>query len=132
MIAPTPEELAKRADVLRQILDDVTVGRTIHLPTWDRAATPAPSEFALQHVGIEANAYGGRVGAYRYQFEGEDDLLHLFVTRQDGSELRPEDGQRVAAWLLDGVPPAYVWIKPGSRSQHFYVGHDVLLDHLVV
>jgi hypothetical protein len=67
------------------------------------------------------------VGDFRYQFEGEEDLLHLFVTRLDGSPIDSADGLAVAQFLMPTVPPALVWHKPGEFSQHFYVGHDDLL-----
>jgi hypothetical protein len=60
--------------------------------------------------------------------EGEEDLLHLIVVRQDGKELTPAEGQAVAGFVWPGVPSALIWLKPGVLSQHFYVGHDELVS----
>lgn len=113
--------------VLAAILEHIRRDKTIKLPAFDASRSKAAPDVALQSVGIEPNAFGGTVGPFRYQFEGEEDLLHLIVTRSDSAELRPEDGQSVAAFLLPRVPPAVIWLKPGRYSQHFYVGHDELL-----
>jgi hypothetical protein len=83
-------------------------------------------QYALLSVGIEDNAFGGNVADYRYQFEGEEDLLHLIVTGREGQLLTPQEGQRVASFLLPDVSPALIWLRPGEYSQHFYVGHDEL------
>ena len=96
------------------------------LPDFD-PETGTASESALLTVGAEPNPYCGTLGPFRYQFEGEEDLLHLIVTRCDGEPLTPEEGQTVAGFVLEGVPPGLVWFRPGDRSQHFFVGHDELL-----
>ena len=127
---PTPEEAAQRRRVMAQILDDTRTDNRILLPPFQPGVSQASKTVALLTVGTEPNPYGGTIGDYRYQFEGEDDLLHLFIVRLDGAELTPADGQRVAAWLLKGVPHALVWLKPGRVSQHFYLGHDDLIESL--
>jgi hypothetical protein len=81
-------------------------------------------------VGAEENAFCGNVGPYRYQFEGEEDLLHLIVTRQDKDRLTVEEAQEVAGFLMPGIPAGLVWLKPGEFSQHFWVGHDELCRNL--
>lgn len=113
---------AVRAEIERCTLSDIT----IKLPDFDPAKS-IPGQVALHSVGVEPNAFGGTVGPYRYQFEGEEDLLHLIVTRQDGQVLKPEEGQDVLRFVLPDVPEALIWFKPGEFSQHFYVGHDELL-----
>jgi hypothetical protein len=127
----SPEERQNRDDVMRLILRQVRENRTIKLPDFDPAmGNPGGHPFAL--IGIEENPFSGTVGPYRYQFEGEEDLLHLMVTRRDTGALTPHEGQQVAGFVLQGLPPALIWLKPGERSQHFYFGHDELLDHLVL
>lgn len=64
---------------------------------------------------------------YRYQFEGEEDLLHLIVTRIDSGKITPAEGQQVVSFLLPNLPTALLWLKPGEYTQHFYCGHDELL-----
>jgi hypothetical protein len=49
------------------------------------------------------------------------------VVRADRQPITPEEARTVAAVLLKGVSGALVWIKPGTYSQHFYLGHDDLL-----
>lgn len=124
---PTEEERRQGAAVFAAILDHIRRDSTIKLPPFDPQVSQPATNFALQSVGIEPNAFGGCVGDFRYQFEGEEDLLHLIVTRNDGRELSPEEGQAIARFLLPNVPPAVIWLKPGKFSQHFYVGHDELL-----
>jgi len=78
-------------------------------------------------LGAEDNPFSGSFGPYRYQFEGEEDLLHLIVTRQDEDKLTVEEAQVVAGFLMPMVPAGLVWLRPGEYSQHFWVGHDELL-----
>ncbi|MFZ4508023.1 MAG: hypothetical protein ACOYON_10050 [Fimbriimonas sp.] len=116
---------------MRAIMDRIDHDVRIKLPDFDRANALESDASRIALVGIEANAYSGTVGEFRYQFEGEDDLLHLFVLRIDGSTLTVQEGQQLAGWLLPGVPLGLIWLKPGSISQHFYVGHDLLQTHLI-
>lgn len=125
---PTAPESARAVEVFEAILDCVRRDEAIKLPPFDASQSQPAEHVALQSVGIEPNPFGGRVGDYRYQFEGEEDLLHLIVTRNDGAELTPEEAQQVAGFLLPNVPPAVIWLKPGQFTQHFYVGHDELLS----
>lgn len=125
MLSPTPEETARRNSVIEAILDHIRREQRIKLPEFD--GTQPPSRFALQTVGIEPNLFGGTVGPFRYQFEGEDDLLHVLVVRIDDARLTAEDAQHVVRFLLPDLPPALIWLKPGEFSQHFYFGHDELL-----
>jgi hypothetical protein len=127
---PTRQEAARRREVLAQILEHVRSGRTIKLPAYDPELSRPSETYALQWMGIEPNPFGGLVGPYRYQFEGEDDLLHLMVTRSDGSPISVAEAQQVAGFLLDGVPAALVWLRAGELSHHFYCGHDELLTCL--
>jgi hypothetical protein len=126
-IDPTPAEVAQRCQVVETLLDYIREDRRILLPQFDSSSAVPSDQFALQSVGIEANAFGGTVGEFRYQFEGEEDLLHLFITRIDGGRLSPEDAQPVVTFLLPTLPQALLWLKPGEFSQHFYFGHDELL-----
>ena len=116
MLEPTAEEIIRRDEVLAAIVVAVDCNQTIRLPAFSHASMP-----------IAPNPYGGAVGRYRYQFEGEDDLLHLSVTCDDSSALSAEEGQVVAALLMPGMPPGLIWIRPGEFSQHFYCGHDDLV-----
>lgn len=122
----TAAEEHRRLEVLAEVLDSIRQDRQIKLPRFDPKSSLSAPETALQSVGIEPNAFGGTAGEYRYQFEGEEDLLHLIITRCDAGALTPEQAQNVAAWLLPGVPPALIWLKPGKFTQHFYLGHDDL------
>ena len=131
-LSSNPSEDSCRSAVLTRILDHIREDRRIFLPSFDPSISRPSDQFALQSVGIEPNDFAGGVGPYRYQFEGEEDLLHLIVTKQDGSPLTAQEGQTVAGYLLAGVPPALIWLKPGAFTQHFYIGHDELLDNLQV
>lgn len=125
MIQPSLTEKSDRDTVIAHLLDCIQRGETIRLPAFD-AAHQSGSDFALQNVGIEANPFGGVVGEWRYQFEAEEDLLHLFVLRRDGSEIAVAEGRSVAEFVLGEVPPAMIWFKAGKFSQHFYLGHEAL------
>jgi len=131
-LEPTQEEQARRDAVMRLILDDVRENRTIKLPPFDPSLDRPSDRYALLSVGIEQNAYSGTVGRFRYQFEGEEDLLHLIVTAQDGGEVLAQDGQQVAGFVLRGLPTALIWLRPGEFSQHFYFGHDDLIGNLLI
>lgn len=129
-LTPEPQEQARRDDVLALIIEAIRQNRTIRLPDFDPATERGSDEFALLSIGLEDNEFSGQVGEYRYQFEGEEDLLHLIVTRSDLELIPAESAQEVASFLYAGVPPALMWFKPGKRSHHFYLGHDVLLEFL--
>lgn len=129
VLTPSDVERHDRDQILRRILACVAAGETVRLPAFDPVASVA-GEFSMATVGLEPNPFGGVVAGFRYQFEGEEDLLHLMVLRQDGSALSPEEGQAVAAFVLAAVPPLLVWFRPGERSMHFFVGHDVLPEHI--
>ena len=107
-VLPTEEENEARKSLLDRVKRAVAQNHTIRLQ----------------------DGFLGTVGVFCYQFEGEDDLLHLAVTRRDKSALTPEEGQDVAAWLLPGMPSGLIWIRPGEFSQHFYCGHDDLVAHV--
>jgi hypothetical protein len=124
---PTEAETSRRDQVLQSVLEHIRNDRRIYLPPFDSSLSRPSDQFALQSVGVEPNEFGGSVGEFRYQFEGEEDLLHLIVTRFDGAVLTPEDGQSVVDFLLPGFPASLMWLKPGKFTQHFYFGHDELL-----
>jgi hypothetical protein len=104
----TASEVDRQGEVLELIRQFVKEGKTIPL---DR----------------EKGSFGGFAGDYRYLFEGEDDLLHLIVERRDGQSLELEETNAVARFLLPDVPEAMVWLRPGSKAHHYYLGHDLLL-----
>ena len=126
---PTDAERARRNVIVRRVLDDIAAGRRIALPPFDANVARPSDRFALVNVGLEPNDYTGTLGSLRYQFEGEEDLLHLIVTA-DGEAITVSQGQAVAGFVLAGVSPALIWLKPGEMSQHFYVGHDDLVGTL--
>lgn len=132
MIAPTPEERAQRDAIAQRLIDFTRGDVRIKLPPFDPARERGDRGLALLSIVDAENPFGGAVGPYRYQFEGEDDLLHLFVVRADGAEFSVPEAQAVVGFALDGVPPALIWLRPGTVSHHFYVGHDVLVESLVV
>lgn len=112
------------------VVEHVRENRTIKLPPFDPANSSPSPNYALLSVGLEANPFRGTVAGFRYQLEGEEDLLHLIVTDLDGQPITPEQGQSVAGFVLNGLPTAMIWMRPGHFSQHFYFGHDELLNHL--
>ena len=128
MIVPTPAEQTRRNEVIEAVLEATRSAKTIKLPPFDPDRSVG-ADVAYQTIGIEPNAYGGTVGPYRYQFEGEEDLLHLIVSRNDLGPLVPEEGQEVCGFLLPEVSKALIWFKPGNVTQHFYLGHDDLLQN---
>lgn len=130
-MTPTPGEQARRHEVIAQILVDIKSNTTIYLPDFDPNISRPSDEYALLSVGIEPNPYGGTIAEFRYQFEGEEDLLHLIIVRTDGQTLTPQQAQSVVDFLYPGVPPALMWFKAGTLSHHFYLGHDVLLEYLI-
>lgn len=131
MINPTDQEKARRADVMGEILACIRSSVMIKLPDFDPALS-RPAEKALLTVGQSPNPFCGTIGPYRYQFEGEEDLLHLIVTRIDEEPLTVQEAQEAAGFLLNGVSPSLIWLKPGEYSQHFYLGHDELTDSLIL
>lgn len=126
----TQNELERRNQVVGMVLQFVGENRRIFLPPFDRAISRPSDQFALQSVGLEPNEFGSTVGPFRYQFEGEEDLLHLIVSRVDGKSLTPRDGQEVVHFLLPDFPTSLMWLKPGEFTQHFYFGHDELLSNM--
>jgi hypothetical protein len=125
MLKATAQEIALRDAVVAAVLEAIHRDARIVLPAYHPEFS-TPSERALLTVGVEPNPYGGTVGSYRYQFEGEDDLLHVFVVRTDGSSLTVAEGQGVLRFLLPDLPAALCWVRPGEYSQHFYFGHEEL------
>lgn len=120
---------ARRNEVILAIIEATDASQTIKLPPFDPDRSVAADGIAGSTVGIEPNPYGGVLGDFRYQFEGEEDLLHLIITRRNGGELSIEEGQWVADFLLSGVPKALIWFKHGTITQHFYLGHDDLVRY---
>jgi len=110
-MTPTPEESAKRNAILTTLLDYIKQNQTIKLP----------------ELNQQEEEFGATVGQYRYQFEGEEDLLHLMITKQNEDPITFEEAKQVVTWLLPKLPTGLLWLKPGAYSQHFYFGHDELL-----
>lgn len=129
-LAPSSAEIEQRNLVIARILECIRTETRIKLPVFDPSRERPSDQFALINVGLEPNDFGGVLGDYRYQFEGEEDLLHLMITSASGEPVTTAEAHQVASIVLSGVPSALVWLKPGEYSQHFYVGHDELLVHL--
>lgn len=110
MIDPTPEEIAHRDAVLDRMSECILLGKVIAWPTLD-----------------EDFEFAGNVGGFRYCFEGEEDLLHLVVSRQDLKPMEEGQGLAVAQFLMPNVAPSLVWLRPGEFEHHLYLGHDDLL-----
>jgi hypothetical protein len=130
VLSPTSHEQSRREAVFAAVLSHIREGRTIRLPAFDsERASPSGSAARIAPVLDEwpENPFGGTVGPFRYQIEGEDDLLHVIVSRSSGDSISPEEGQQVMTFLFPMLAPGVVWLKPGERSQHFYFGHDELL-----
>lgn len=125
-ISATLLEGARREEVLARVVEFIRRNRPILLPGFDGRTMEA--DFALQ--SLPENDFSGVVGDYRYQFEGEDDLLHVMIGRQDAGPLEVIEAQRVVAFLAPQVSPGVIWLKPGRYSHHFYLGHDELLEGL--
>lgn len=73
--------------------------------------------------------YGTTVGDFRVQFEGEDDLLHLSITRVDGEPICHEEAQRIAEAFFHSVPKGLIQCRPAVYSVHYYIAHDLLVDY---
>lgn len=93
---PTEAEQARRDGVARRILDYIAADRRITLPPFDPRVARPSDRFALVNVGLEPNDFAGTIGRFRYQFEGEEDLLHVIVTADEGN-VSVVEGQRVAS-----------------------------------
>ncbi len=74
--------------------------------------------------------YGTILGDFRVQFEGEDDLLHLSITRVDGGEVSHEEAQQVADAFFHRVPKGLIQCRPAVYSVHYYIAHDLFVDYL--
>lgn len=130
-IEPTEIENNRREVVLSLILDRIRSDTRIKLPDFDATIDRPSDKFALLNMGLEPNDFSGTVGEFRYQFEGEEDLLHLMITCASGElPITTEEGQTVVNFVLKEFPPAFIWLRPGQFSQHFYFGHDELLKFL--
>jgi hypothetical protein len=127
---PTPAEIQRRREIMERVLECTRENRTIKLPVFDPTLDRPSDQFALISIGLEPNEFSGTLGRYRYQFEGEEDLLHLIVTAENQEPLTTQEAHQVATFVLKGVPTALIWLRPGEFSQHFYFGHDELLKHL--
>src|SRR6185312_13962193 len=111
-LEPTPEEVLRRDLILDEVLRCIRDGRLIRLPDFDPALARPSDRFALINIGMEPNLFGGSVGCYRFQFEGEEDLLHVIVTREAGDSISVAEAQAVAGFVLKDLSPALIWLKP--------------------
>lgn len=117
---------------MRRILDHIQHDQRVTLPPFDASLSRPSDKFALISIGLEPNDFSGSLGSFRYQFEGEEDLLHLIVTRDDQGTFTAEEAQQVAGFVLKGVPTALIWLRPGEFSHHFYFGHEDLMLNLTL
>ncbi|MCW5942620.1 MAG: hypothetical protein KIS66_10340 [Fimbriimonadaceae bacterium] len=124
-LEPTDAETARRDEVLARLRDFVARGERILVPPPN---PDLPPHLAALGSVDPSTPFAGSVGPFVYQFEGEDDLLHLLVATADGGTLAMEEAQPVVSFLVPMVPPSLMWVKPGVRSQHFYFGHEAILD----
>ena len=106
MITPDSEESSNRDQVLASVRAFIREQRVI---------------------AMNSTEFQGKVGEYSYFFEGEDDLLHVGVSRNDEGRLDVEEAQAVLSFLVPGLAAGVVWVKPGVNSHHFYFAHDELL-----
>ncbi|MCS7310251.1 MAG: hypothetical protein NZ741_08535 [Armatimonadetes bacterium] len=74
--------------------------------------------------------YGATLGEYRVQFEGEDDLLHLSITRVDGGRMTHDEAQQLADLFFHAVPKGLIQCLPAEHSVHYYIAHDLFVDYL--
>lgn len=109
MFQPSIDEAELRSRILGSVLEYVRENKPIPMSS-----------------GIESE-FRGRLGDYLYQFEGEEDLLHLWVSKSSGEDVSPNEGRKVFAWVVGDLPEPLVWLKPGQKSQHFYFAQDDLL-----
>lgn len=128
---PTVDEQTNRDAAIAAILSATATNTMIKLPPFDPENSVQSPTVASATVGMEPNVYGGTFGEFRWQFEGEEDLLHLIVTRSNFQTLTVEEAQSVVAFMLRGIPEALIWLKPGQYSQHFYFGHDDVERYVV-
>jgi hypothetical protein len=126
---PTESEQLRRDEVMARVLECIRSDQRIKLPVFNPDLDRPTDQFALLSIGLEPNDFSGSIGSFRYQFEGEEDLLHLIVTKANQGPLETHDSQAVAAFVLRGMPTALIWLKPGEFSTHFYFGHDELLKN---
>lgn len=74
--------------------------------------------------------YGATLGDFRVQFEGEDDLLHLAITRVDGRPISHEHAQSIAEAFFHAVPKGLIQCRPATYSVHYYIAHETFVGYL--
>lgn len=129
MLHPTPTEQDQRNQVISTLISYTQKNQLIGLPRYKEGESVS-AHYALQTIALQQNPFGGSIGDYLYQFEGEEDLLHLMITRRDESLIEVNEAREVASFLLKGMPWALIWLRPGEYSQHFYFGHDDLVNNI--
>jgi hypothetical protein len=124
---PTEQEKQQRNQVIQSLLSCIKDSQPILLPRYDEQKKIAHRLSSGLDISLLVdNSFGGKVQGYFYQIEGEEDLLHLIISKGSAEEITPKESKIVVEFLLKGVPAGLVWIKPGHQSQHFYFGHDDL------
>ncbi|MGQ9486965.1 MAG: hypothetical protein ACUVRT_06830 [Armatimonadota bacterium] len=103
------EEHPEVRRILQAIIEDTRAGIPIRLDRRER--------------------YGTTLGDFRIQFEGEDDLLHLSITRTDGEPVSHEEAQHIAEAFFHAVPKGLIQCRPAVYSVHYYIAHDLLVDY---
>jgi len=75
--------------------------------------------------------WGGTLRGLNFRFDGEEDLLHLELEFDPNAESPLYDARALAMRLLEGVPPALIYARPGETSMHYFLGHDDLAAHSI-
>src|SRR5687767_14778934 len=96
-LTPTPDESARRDEVMARVVTYTREGTTIRLPDFDPSQPGDPADYAL--LGIGPNDFSGTVSGLRYQIEGEDDLLHIAVMRDGAGGVSVAEARLVVAFL---------------------------------
>lgn len=138
-ISPSEGDVQQRDAVLQAIITTLQTSNLILLPRpstdggegyrsvpgSNRALSELPAPLPALLI---QNQYGGQIGPFYYQFESEEDLVHLIVAKTDFSEITVEEARLVVDFVLPFFPAALLWLKPGQLSQHFYFGNTDFLD----
>ncbi len=126
--SPTTE-LNKANSIIEKIKEYTRNNIRITIPRLQTDAnTESRAEEAYLTNWTAISEFAGTYGDYQYLFEGEDDLLHLVILRQNLQPLTVEEARVVAEGILPNIPSSKIWLSPGEYTQHFYFGHDELFN----